>query len=211
VSLPRPVAIGLTGGIGSGKSTVAALLADCGAAVVDTDAIARLLTLPGGKGIAPIAEAFGADTIAADGALDRERMRAIVFADPAAKRRLEAILHPLIGAEADRQAAAQADAPALVFDVPLLVESTRWRQRVDRVLVVDCREATQRERVVARSGWSPAQVDAVIAQQASRLLRRTAADAVIFNDGLSREALASEVRALWGLWNNPARSPNPVP
>jgi dephospho-CoA kinase len=203
--------IGLTGGIGSGKSTVAALLAGAGAAVIDTDAIARSLTLRGGAGIAPIAAVFGADVIAADGALDRDRMRAIVFADPAAKRRLESILHPLIGAEADRQSDANAAAPALVFDVPLLVESTRWRQRVDRVLVVDCRESTQRERVAARSGWSAAQVDAVMAQQASRVLRRCAADAVIFNDGLSREALASEVWALWGLWNNPARRPNPVP
>jgi dephospho-CoA kinase len=203
--------IGLTGGIGSGKSTVAALLADCGAAIVDTDAIARGLTLPGGAGIAPISAAFGADLIAAAGALDRERMRALVFAEPTAKRRLEAILHPLIGAEADRQAVAHAGSPALVFDVPLLVESTRWRQRVDRVLVVDCSEATQRERVVARSGWAPAQVDAVIAQQAPRALRRAAADAVVFNDGLARDALASEVRALWALWNNPARSPTPVP
>jgi dephospho-CoA kinase len=205
------VRIGLTGGIGSGKSTVAALLADRGAAVVDTDAIARSLTLPGGAGMAPIAAAFGAEVIAADGALDRERMRARVFAEPSAKRRLEAILHPLIGAEADRQAAAHAAAPAIVFDVPLLVESTRWRQRVDRVLVVDCSEATQRERVVARSGWTPAQVDAVIAQQAPRTLRRAAADAVIFNDALSREALAGEVGALWALWNNPARTPPPVP
>jgi dephospho-CoA kinase len=203
--------IGLTGGIGSGKSTVAALLADHGAAVIDTDAIARSLTLPGGAGIAPIAAAFGGDLIAADGALDRERMRALVFAEPTAKRRLEAILHPLIGAEADRQAAAHAAAPALVFDVPLLVESTRWRQRVDRVLVVDCAEATQRQRVIARSGWAPAQVDAVIAQQASRMQRRAAADAVIFNDGVLREALACEVGALWSLWNNPARSPTPVP
>ena len=202
--------IGLTGGIGSGKSTVAALLAGHGAVLIDTDAIARALTLLGGEAIAPIAQAFGDAAIAADGALDRAWMRERVFADPAAKRRLEAILHPLIGAECDRRAAANAAAPALVFDVPLLVESGRWRARVDRVLVVDCREATQRERVMARSGWPPAQVDAVIAQQASRLLRRAAADAVLFNDGLSREALAAEVGALWSLWNNAPRSPTPV-
>ncbi len=202
--------IGLTGGIGSGKSTVAALLAGHGAAIVDTDAIARYLTLPGGAGIAPIAEAFGADAIAPDGALDRAWMRERVFADPLAKRRLEAILHPLIGAEADRQAAASSAVPAIVFDVPLLVESGHWRSRVDRVLVVDCREQTQRQRVVARSGWLAEQVDAVIAQQSSRAFRRAAADAVIFNDGFGRDGLAAEVGALWSLWNNPRRSPSHV-
>ena len=126
--------IGLTGGIGSGKSSVAGLLALHGAAVVDTDAIARQLTRPGGAAIDAIAAAFGADLIDPTGALDRVRMREIVFSDASAKQRLEAILHPLIGIETERQAAAAAAAPAIVFDVPLLVESGRWRAKVDKVL-----------------------------------------------------------------------------
>lgn len=202
--------IGLTGGIGSGKSTVAALLVGHGAALVDTDAIARSLTVPGGAGMAPIAAAFGAELLTPDGALDRARMRALAFADPTAKRRLEAILHPLIGTEVARQAAAHAAAAqAIVFDVPLLVESGRWRQQVDRVLLVDCREATQRERVVARSGWTPGTVDAVIAQQAPRSMRRAAADAVVYNDeGVDLDVLAAEVGVLWSVWNNRSRNPS---
>jgi len=192
--------IGLTGGIGSGKSTVGRMLADLGAVVIDTDLIARQLTLPGGAAIELIAREFGADLIASDGALDRARMRALVFSDTTAKRRLEAILHPLIGIETERQARAAPHPPALVFDVPLLVESKRWRSQVDKVLVVDCREATQVERVVRRSGWTPAAVEAVIAQQASRAQRRASADAVIFNDGLSTEQLAQKARAVWQRW-----------
>ena len=194
--------IGLTGGIGSGKSSVGALLGQLGAAVIDTDLIARQLTLPGGAAIDAIARDFGPLLIAADGALDRARMREIVFADPSAKRRLESVLHPLIGAETERQAstAAASAAPALVFDVPLLVESGRWRAKVDKVLVVDCREATQVERVVRRSGWTPEAIRAVIASQASRAQRRACADAVIFNDGITPEQLATEVRAVWQRW-----------
>ncbi len=195
----RVRSIGLTGGIGSGKSTVAALLVRHGAALVDTDAIARALTLPGGAAIAAIADTFGAAMIGADGALDRERMRQQVFADPAAKARQEAILHPLIAAQAEREAEA-AGARIVVFDVPLLAESTRWRARVDRILVVDCEEDTQRRRVMQRSGWSDAAVRAVIAQQAGRAARRAIADAVIYNDGLSPPELAHEVRALWERW-----------
>jgi dephospho-CoA kinase len=192
--------IGLTGGIGSGKSTVTALLAQHGAAVVDTDAIARQLTLPGGAAIESIRAAFGADFVDADGALDRTRMRALAFSDPSAKRRLEAILHPLIGTEAERQAGNARAAPAVVFDVPLLVESGRWRARVDKVLVIDCLEDTQVRRVVARSGWSAPAVQAVLAQQASRALRRACADAVIFNDAISPDRLADEVRSVWQQW-----------
>jgi dephospho-CoA kinase len=191
--------IGLTGGIGSGKSTVAALLVQCGAVLVDTDAIARAIAQPGGAAMPAIEAAFGPGVLAADGGLDRARMRAIVFSDTGARKRLEAILHPLIGVETERQAVAAAGAP-IVFDVPLLVESKRWRGIVDRVLVVDAREATQLQRVVARSGWTPEAVQAVIAQQAPRSARRAAADAVIHNDGLDLQQLAREVQQLWACW-----------
>jgi len=194
--------IGLTGGIGSGKSTVGALLAAHGATLVDTDLIARQLTLPGGAAIPAIAAAFGADLIDASGALDRARMRTIVFADASARLRLEAILHPLIGLETQHQAAAST-APIVVFDVPLLVESGRWRGLVDRVLVVDCPEATQIERVVARSGWTRDAVRAVIDQQASRAQRRAAADAVICNHAITLAELTAQVDALWQRWTRP--------
>lgn len=195
----RPLQIGLTGGIGSGKSTVASLLVARGAALIDTDAISRALTLPGGAAIEPLRAAFGAAMIGPDGALDRARMRDQVFADPSAKARLEAILHPLIGLECNRQADAAGDRVRL-FDVPLLVESTRWRARVDRVLVVDCPEEVQVERVMARSGWTRDTVLAVIRQQAPRAARRAAADAIIFNHGIGFDQLADEVAALWRHW-----------
>jgi dephospho-CoA kinase len=191
--------IGLTGGIGSGKSTVGAMLASLGAALVDTDLIARRLTAPGGAAIPAIAAAFGAGFIAADGSLDRPRMRLAAFEDASVRSRLEAILHPLIGIEAAREAGLAAAAPAIVFDVPLLVESGHWRSRVDAVWVVDCDEALQVERVAVRPGWSEDAARAVIAQQATRAERRAAADAVIHNQGLSLAALAAEVHELWNL------------
>ena len=194
---------GLTGGIGSGKSTVARCLVERGACLVDTDAIARSLTAPGGAAIPALAAAFGSAVIGRDGALARDQMRSLAFADYGAKARLEGVLHPLIGAEALAQAAAAGTRP-VVFDVPLLAESRHWRERVARVLVVDCLESTQVERVMLRSGWSEDAVQRVLAQQAPRSARRAIADAVIFNDGLSLEALADEVRALWALWNNRA-------
>ena len=203
--------VGLTGGIGSGKSTVAALLSRHGAVVIDTDLIARQLTLPGGAGIGPIVTAFGAEFIDASGALDRAHMRSHAFADPAARRRLEAILHPLIGLEAEQQATAAAAAGAgaaptlIVFDVPLLVESGRWRGRVDKVLVVDCLESTQVERVVARSGWTPTAVRAVMTQQATRAQRLNAADASIYNDAISLDRLGLMVRGLLDRWNAASR------
>jgi len=190
--------IGLTGGIGSGKSTVAAMLVQHGATLVDTDAIARQLTQPGGAAIPAIVEAFGPSLIDADGSLDRAAMRALVFADASAKHRLEAILHPMIGAEASRQV--RLTPGVVVFDVPLLAESGRWRDRVERVLVVDCSEATQLARVMQRPGWLQQTAGAVIAQQASRASRRACADAVIYNDGLSLEQLALEVDSLWRSW-----------
>ncbi|MDP1899404.1 MAG: dephospho-CoA kinase [Rubrivivax sp.] len=192
-------AIGLTGGIGSGKSTVARSLVACGAHLVDTDAIARELTAPGGAAMPALAAAFGAGVVASDGALDRNCMRQLAFADAGTKARLEAILHPLIGQEAHRQAAAAAARP-VVFDVPLLVESSPWRTRVQRVLVVDCSEATQIARVALRPGWTEDLARRVVAQQATRAARRAVADAVIFNEGLSLQALDAEVRALWSAW-----------
>jgi len=191
--------VGLTGGIGSGKSTVAGFLREAGAAIVDTDAISRSLTLAGGMAMPDIAREFGDDFVAADGSLDRDRMRALAFSDPAAKRRLETILHPLITAEALAQADA-ATAPLVVFDVPLLVESGRWRARVRRVLVVDCERQTQVERVLQRPGWTAERVEGVLAAQASRAARRAAADAVIFNDGLSLQSLRREVLSLAQAW-----------
>jgi dephospho-CoA kinase len=192
--------IGLTGGIGSGKSTVAAQLAGFGAAVIDTDAIARSLTRPGGTAIAAITAQFGPGYIDASGGLDRARMRELAFTDPTARQRLEAILHPLIRAETARQAEASGEVGAIVFDVPLLVESGRWREQVDKVLVIDCSEATQVRRVMARSGWTEDAVRAVIAQQATRQARRACADAVVFNDGITTEELSRQLRALWNRW-----------
>ncbi len=195
--------IGLTGGIGSGKSTVAAMLVAHGAVLVDTDAIARDIAQPGGLAMPAIEAAFGPGVIASDGGLDRAAMRQIVFADGSAKKRLEAILHPLIGAKTERLAAGAGDGATVVFDVPLLVESGRWRAIVERVLVVDATEQTQLRRVVARSGWTPEAVRAVIAQQAPRALRRAAADAVIYNESLSLQELAAEVQGLWDRWLGP--------
>lgn len=191
--------IGLTGGIGSGKSTVARLLVERGAALIDTDAIARSLALPGGAAIGAIRDQFGPDAIDTAGGLDRAYMRELVFADTSAKARLEAILHPMIGTECTRQALAAAGR-TLVFDVPLLAESRHWRTRVDRILVVDCQEATQIERVMQRSAWPREAVEAVMAQQARREVRRAIADAVIFNEGLSLAQLAQEVGILWNCW-----------
>ncbi|MDB5819664.1 MAG: dephospho-CoA kinase [Rhizobacter sp.] len=192
------IRIGLTGGIGSGKSTVAGMLASLGATIVDADAISRSMTLSGGLAMPAIAEAFGPALVDAQGALDRAAMRQLVFADPLAKQRLEAVLHPLIGAEIERQASLAGR--VVVFDVPLLVESGRWRARVDHILVVDCSAETQVARVMARSGWTREAVLAVIAQQASRDKRNAMADAVILNDGLTLEALRAEVLAAWTRW-----------
>jgi len=197
----RPLRVGLTGGIGSGKSTVAAALARRGACIVDTDAIARALTAPGGAALPAIAAEFGAQMLDATGALDRARMRAEVFAEPQARRRLEAILHPLIGQQAQAQAAAAGADRPVVFDVPLLTESKHWRERVDRLLVVDCDEALQLQRVMQRSGWAEPEVRRVIAQQAPRSARRAIADAVISNgEGVDLAALDAMVGALWQHW-----------
>ena len=191
--------IGLTGGIGSGKSSVAGLLVAHGATLVDTDAIAHALTGPGGAAMPALQQQFGPHIAGSDGAMDRAQMRSRVLADPAAKRALEALLHPLIGQEAQRQAAA-AGPGVVVFDVPLLTESSHWRQRCQRILVIDCAADTQVQRVVARSAWTAEQVQRVIALQAPRDARRAIADAVIHNDGLSPAGLADQVAALWAIW-----------
>jgi dephospho-CoA kinase len=193
--------IGLTGGIGSGKSTVAALLASRGAAVVDTDAIARELTAAGGAALPLLVQEFGDAILLPDGGLDRATMRSRAFDDVSVRQRLEAVLHPMIGEQAQHQANASSS-PMLVFDVPLLAESRHWRARVHRVLVVDCRTETQIERVVKRPGWTAEATAQAIAAQSSRQARRAIADAVIFNDGITRLELQAHTEALWRLWNN---------
>jgi len=191
--------IGLTGGIGSGKSTVSQLLQALGAAVIDADAIARSLTAPHGAAMPAIVHTFGAAFVTAEGALHREHMRAHVFSQPQAKLALEAIIHPLVAQETQRQAqAAIANGHhTLVFDVPLLVEAgTRWRAQVDRILVVDCLEETQIQRVMARNGLSREAIQAIIKAQASRPQKLAAADWVIYNDGITQEALRECVAKL---------------
>ena len=174
------------------------MLVALGATLVDADAIARQVTAAGGAAIQEIARQFGDAMIGADGAMDRDRMRQLAFSDPAARHRLEAVIHPLVSQESRRQAihAQQAGSACIVFDIPLLVESGRWRQQVDRVLVVDCRESTQIARVVARNGWAPEAVEKIMAGQASRAQRLAAADICIHNDALSLETLALLVRQL---------------
>jgi dephospho-CoA kinase len=189
------VRVGLTGGIGSGKSTVLQMLTQLGAAGIDADEISRGTTAPGGAAIPAIAEHFGSDFLTPLGALDRDRMREHAYADPGARKRLEEIIHPLVGQESARQvqAAVAAGVRCIVFDIPLLVESGRWRAQVDRVLVVDCSADTQVERVVARSGRTRAEVLSIIAAQASRAQRLAAADLVICNEGVLLDQLRDMV------------------
>ena len=189
------ISLGLTGGIGSGKSTVAQMLVGQGATLVDADAISRASTAPGGSAIAQILAQFGSDAVDADGAMSRDVMRQLVFANASAKQQLEAIIHPLVSAEAARltEVARQAGSTWVVFDIPLLVESKRWRQQLDKVLVVDCEVATQIIRVMQRSDWTQDAVEKVIAQQASRAQRLAAADLVIYNDRLTLDGLAERV------------------
>jgi len=186
--------VGLTGGIGCGKSTVADLFAERGATIVDTDVIAHALTAPQGAAMPAIVAEFGADFAQPDGALDRARMRTLVFADATARARLEAILHPRI--RAATAAAGQAATGAyVIYVVPLLIESGNWRERVTRVLAIDCGEDTQIARVMQRSGLSADEVRAIMATQVTRTERLAAADDIIDNEA-GLEALRGQVEAL---------------
>ncbi len=194
------VRLGLTGGIGSGKTTVAGFFSARGVTVIDADAISRQVTATGGLAIEPISRAFGADFISPDGALDRARMRQTSFSDAPMRARLEAIIHPLVSQQAARleSEAVAGGAACIVFDVPLLVESRRWRQKVDLVIVVDCPSEVQIERVMARSALARDEIERIIASQASRSQRLHAADIVVFNAGVSREQIALDVEQIAG-------------
>lgn len=191
-----PYCIGLTGGIGSGKSSAAEIFSELGAAVVDTDAIAHELTRPGGAALAAISSRFGADFIAADGGLDRPRMRRLVFNDPASKTRLEAILHPRIRAEATARLAAATE-PYVIIAVPLLLETGAYGELTDRVLVVDCTEEMQIERTMRRSAISADEVRAIMAAQLPRSERLARADDVLHND-TDMASLRRQAEALHG-------------
>ena len=179
----RASRIGLTGGIGSGKSTFGALLQKRGAALVDSDQIARQVTGPGGAAIAAIVQRFGPEFVDDTGALDRGRMRELAYSAPDARTALEAIVHPLVSLHSSQQAQAAEDAGTrvIVFDVPLLVESGRWVQRLDAVIVIDCPPALQIQRVMSRSGLSQSTVEAILAAQSPRNIRRASADIVVHN------------------------------
>ncbi len=199
--------VGLTGGIASGKTTVSRLFAALGVPIIDSDEIARDVVAPGTAGLAAIAARFGADVLQPDGSLDRRRLRELVFADPAARRDLEAITHPAIRAEMDRRSAL-AGGPYQMLAIPLLVEGGAARGRVDRVLVVDCPEDVQIRRVMARDHSTEAQARAVLAAQVSRATRLAAADDVIVNDG-DLAGLRRQVETLHARYLNAARHGTP--
>ena len=198
-----PFCVGLTGGIGSGKSTAAEMFAELGAAVVDTDEISRRLTGARGAAMPAIREQFGADYVAADGSLERALMRRLVFGNAAAREGLEAILHPLIRAEARAQVAA-ARAPYAILVVPLLFETGAYADLVQRVVVVDCSEERQVERARSRSGISAEEVRAIMASQLPRGVRRARADDVLDNDG-GLEQIRRQVEALHARYLDLAR------
>jgi len=203
----RQLVVGLTGGIGSGKSTVAALFAGHGAGIVDTDAIAHFLTQAGGEANAAICATFGKEYLTADGALDRAKMRGLIFSDAAAKQRLEQILHPLIRERAKAQLRELQDKPYVVLVVPLLPESSAFRELSQRVLVVDCDENTQVARVTGRSSLSEAEVRAIIARQTPRADRLRLADDVIHNDACL-DSLARQVAVLHVRYAETAKTQN---
>ncbi|MBV8210649.1 MAG: dephospho-CoA kinase [Burkholderiaceae bacterium] len=196
--------IALTGGIGSGKSTLAKMMVDLGAGLIDLDAIARELTSAGGAAIEAIRAEFGDAALGSDGALDRAGVRARVFADASARAKLEALLHPIIWQHAEQRAAAlEAVSAYLLFDVPLLAENPGESRRFDRVLLVDCPAELQIARVLRRGGMPRAQIEAIIAAQASRERRLELADDVVFNGGDLAE-LASHARRLHARYGDPA-------
>ena len=188
---------GLTGGIGSGKSTAARLLAALGAEVVDADALSRAATAAGGAAMPAIAQAFGPSCLAPDGALERERMRALILSRPEAKRELEAIVHPLVR-QGMARAIARSQAPVVICDIPLLAESPQWRNRLCGVVVVECDEALQVQRVCQRNQLPEATVRQWISQQASPEARRRIADVVIRNDTQEIAPLQAQIQALAG-------------
>lgn len=192
----QPTRLGLTGGIGSGKSTVARMFAPLGAVVIDADAVSRSLTAPQGKAIEAIRLEFGDTMISADGSLDRHRMRDLIFTNVSAKNRLENIIHPLIKHEIQLQdqASAKVGVELIVYDIPLLVESNNWRPKLDQVLVIDCLVITQIKRVMDRNTLKQEDVEKIIANQASRKIRNSAADIVIFNDSITVEQLLEQVK-----------------
>lgn len=195
---PKRLRLGLTGGIGSGKSTVSSFLEQMGATIIDADAISRATTAPGGSAIPALLSKFGPGLLTADGALDRAKMRGLIYSDPGAKARLETIVHPLVGQGIAQQAvqAEMAGARCIVFDIPLLVESEHWRTTLDRVLVIDCTAETQIARVTARNGFAREQIDKILAAQVSREARLAAADWVLFNDGISLDDLRQQVQQI---------------
>lgn len=197
--------VGLTGGIGSGKSTVAELFAEHGAGIVDTDAIAHQLTQAGGDAVAAIRDTFGNDYLTDNGALDRKKMRGLVFSDADAKQRLEEILHPLIFTRAKLLLQQLQDRPYIIVIVPLLPESRTFRQLVQRVAVVDCDENTQIERVIRRSGMTEDEVRAIIVQQTPRAERLLLADDIIRNDA-GMDGLAAQVAVLHERYVNSANN-----
>ena len=196
----KPLRLGLTGGIGSGKSTVAGFLADAGAAILDADAISRSLTQVGGRAIPAVLAEFGEGMITAEGALNRDAMRHLVFTNPNSKRQLESIIHPLVALVLQEQAqtAIEQGKTCLVYDVPLLVEGiARWRSQVDKICVVDCLPETQIQRVMARSQLSRLEIERIMSQQATREQRLACADVVILNEGLDLLQLQAKVREMW--------------
>ncbi len=196
--------VGLTGGIGSGKTQVSNTFEALGVPVIDTDLISHAVTAPNGLAIPAIREAFGDEMIDPSGKLDRAKMRELVFRDPQAKQKLEAILHPLIANVTMASIAQHSDAPYVVLVVPLLAESVQWINRCDRILVIDCEVQTQIERVIARSGMTREQVSAIIATQASREARKAIANEVIVNES-TIEALTQQVKRLHDFYLNMAR------
>jgi len=192
----RPVRIGLTGGIGSGKSTVAHMLQQLGCEIVDADALSRASTAPGGAAIPAIAQAFGRSLITPEGALNRDAMRQLIFSNPDAKKQLEAIIHPIVRQQIEADCNTPT-APCVVLDIPLLAESRSWQERVDTIWVVDCTPETQIQRVMQRNGWPREQVEQVLANQATREQRLGLAQTVLHNDHATLEELDGQVRAAY--------------